>query len=95
MNQAWLWPSAMHRRLKRVCDELGAHVLGHRPADDPSAVGVLHGGEVEPPLPGPQIGDVRGLQHVRGVGPELPVDEVISDTDAGHPDRRPSALDPD
>ena len=93
MNEPWLWPATLHGHLQRVGDELGAHVLGHRPADDPSAVGVLHGCEVEPPLPGPQVGDVRDPQHVRSVRPELPFDEVISDTDTGHPDRRAAALD--
>jgi hypothetical protein len=42
-------------------------VLGHRPADDPAAVCVLHSSEVEPALPGPQVGDVGDPQNVRGV----------------------------
>jgi hypothetical protein len=46
------------RHLEGVGDELGAEVVGHRPADDPAAVEVLDGDEVEPSLPGAQVGDV-------------------------------------
>jgi hypothetical protein len=38
-------------------------VIGHLPADDPTAVGVLDGGEVEPPLPCPEVGDVGEPQE--------------------------------
>jgi hypothetical protein len=93
VNQPWLWPAAVHGHLQRVGDELGAHVLGHRPADDHSAVGVLDGCEVEPAFPGSEVGDVGDPQHVRSVGPERPFDEVIGDTDAGHADRCAAALD--
>jgi hypothetical protein len=71
-----------------VDDELGAHVMVHRPAHDPAAVDVLDGDEVQPPLPGPEVGDVGNPEHVRRLGPELPRDEVIRDPDAGNPDRR-------
>ena len=48
MNEPGRRPAAMKRHLERVDDELGAHVVGHRPADDPAAVGVLDGGEIQP-----------------------------------------------
>jgi hypothetical protein len=83
----------MHRHLQRVGYELGAHGLGHRPPDDPSGVGVLHGCEVEPPLPGPQIGDVRDPQLIRSVRPELPFNQIVGDPHTGHPDRGAPALD--
>ena len=39
------------RHSQRVGDELGAHVVGHAPADDPAAVEILHRDEIEPALP--------------------------------------------
>ena len=50
-DQPGLGPALRERHLQRVGDELGAHVIGHRPADDPAAVDVLHGDEVQPALP--------------------------------------------
>jgi hypothetical protein len=58
------------RHLERVDDQAGAHVGGHRPADDLTRVGVLHRGELEPPFSAAQIGDVRDPQHVRTGGPK-------------------------
>ena len=82
----------MQRHLERVDDELGAHVIGHRPADDPARVGVLDGGEVDPALPGAQVGDVGHPQHV-GLGrAEVALDEVVGDADAADADRRAAAL---
>jgi hypothetical protein len=80
----------MKCHLQRVDDELGAHVVGDRPADDPAAVCVLDGGEIEPALPGAHVGDVGDPQHVGPVGPEAPLDEVAGVGDA---DRGPAALD--
>ena len=60
---------------------------GHRPADDPAAVEVLHGDEVEPALPGAQVGDVRNPDLVWRLGAELAVDEIVRDADAGDADR--------
>jgi hypothetical protein len=61
---------ASEGRLQRVDDEFGAHVIGHGPAHDPAAVGVLDGSEVDPALPGPQVGDLSDPEHVRRRGPE-------------------------
>lgn len=69
-----------------------AHVVGDRPADDPSGVGVLNGDEVEPAFPGAQVGDVSHPQQVRGCRPELPVDEIIGDPNAGPPAARAGQL---
>ena len=46
VDQAGIGTSTMDSHAQRVDDELGAHVVGHRPADDPPGVGVLHSGEV-------------------------------------------------
>src|SRR6266545_3255548 len=76
------------RHLQCVGDELGAQVVGHRPADDPAAVEVLDGDEVEPALPGAQVGDVGDPAAVRSAGGEVALEEIVGDPDAGHPDRR-------
>ena len=73
MDQAGARPAALHGHLERGDDELGAHVVGHAPADDAAAVGVLDGGEIEPALPGAQVGDVGnpGPAHYVGNEPRL------------------------
>jgi hypothetical protein len=95
-SEWWISPGpgtpAAERHLERVDDQGGAHVGGHRPADDRPRVGVLHRGEVQPPLPAPQVGDVRDPQHVRSGGPKVALDKVRGGLDAGHADRRPPPL---
>jgi hypothetical protein len=46
MDQAGLGAPAGDGHLERVDDELCAHVLGHAPADDRAAVGVLDASEI-------------------------------------------------
>jgi hypothetical protein len=75
-----------------VGDELSAHVAIHRPAHDPPRVDVLDGDEVEPALPGPEVGDVGDPESVRAVGSERPVDEVLTRPDAWHPNRGAAPL---
>ena len=65
------------RHLQCVGDELGAEVVGHRPADDAAAVQVLNGDEVQPPLPGTQVGDVCDPAAVRGAGCEVAVEKIV------------------
>ena len=77
---------------QRVYDQLLAHVIGHAPADDPSRERVLHGGEVQPPLPGRQVAEVSQPQQVRLLWAELPLDEIISDANSLHPDGCAAAL---
>jgi hypothetical protein len=87
MYETAVGPAAVHSHPERVGDEFCAHVVGHLPANDPAAVGVLNGRQVQPPFPGSQVGDVGKPQHVRLDGFEPPLHEVISDANAGHPDR--------
>ena len=68
MDQPGRWSPACERHLQRVDDQRGAHVGGHRPADDLTRERVLDGGEVQPALAGPQVGDVSDPQHVRASG---------------------------
>jgi len=90
-SEWWIRPGvrtpARERHPERVDDQARAHVGGHRPADDQPRVGVLDGGEVQPPLAGAQIGDVSDPQHVRAIGAELPLDQIARGRDPRDPDR--------
>ena len=55
---AFGWPAAPDGHLDGVDDELGADVIGDRPAHDPAGPGVEHDGEVDPALTGGVLGDV-------------------------------------
>jgi hypothetical protein len=61
--------------------ELGPHELGpqmrlHRPADDLAAEHVEHGGQVQEPGPGRDVGDVGHAELVRSLRFELALHEV-------------------
>jgi hypothetical protein len=60
----------------RVADEFGTHVLGHRVADDLSAVQVDHGGQVQPAFLRGQVGDVTDESFAGRLGGEGAADEV-------------------
>lgn len=49
---------------ERVGDEAGAHVIIERPADDSSCRQVDDGGQVGPPFPGADVGDVAHVAPV-------------------------------
>src|SRR5215218_870683 len=80
------------RHLQRVGDELGAHVIGHRPAYDQAAEDILDGDEIQPAFPRAQVRDVGDPEPVGRRGEKRPVDEVLADPHAGHTDRRAAAL---
>jgi hypothetical protein len=65
MHKTGIGAPAVQTHLQRVDDELGAHVLGHRPANDHPGERVLDSGEVEPALPGSEIRQIGDPQHVR------------------------------
>jgi hypothetical protein len=97
MNRPVGRPAPPNGHLERVDHQLGTHVIGHAPADDPTAVGVLHRREIQPALPRAQVGHVGDPEHVRRGRREVTVDEVIGDPDARHADRgaaAPAALQP-
>lgn len=48
----------------------------HRPAHNPAAEDVDHGGQIEEALPGRQIGDVSHPQAVGCVGGEAALDQI-------------------
>lgn len=74
MDEPLVGSAAMKGHLQRVDDELVAHVLGHRPADDHPRERVLDRGAAESALPGAPVGDVGAPQNVRSCGPELALD---------------------
>ena len=76
MNRALRRPARSDGHLERVDDDLLAHVAIHRPADDPAAEEILHRGQVQPTLTGPDLLDVRRPYAVRRVGPKVAGDEV-------------------
>ena len=84
--------TASEGHLERVDDELGAEMVGHRPADDPPGEQVLDVREVQEPFPGRDVGDVRRPGLVRAVRAKVALNEVGSDPDARQPDGRPPAL---
>lgn len=59
-----------------VADEVGAHMVGHRVPDDLAGVQIDHRGQVEPTLPGGQVGDVATSRRPRGRGGEIAADQV-------------------
>jgi hypothetical protein len=63
-------------------------VLGHGPADDAAAEGILDGGQIEPALPGGQVGDVGDPEAVGALAREAAIDEIIGHADTRHADRR-------
>ena len=65
MDESWLGSAAVDGHLEGVDDELGAEVVGDRPADDPARVAVEHDRDVEPALPGAHVADVGDPEPVR------------------------------
>jgi hypothetical protein len=76
MDRALSGPARLHGHLKLRDDELGATWRSIGPADDPAAEEVLHRREVQPPLTGLDLLDVRAPHAVRGIGREVAADEV-------------------
>jgi hypothetical protein len=62
-------PALGERHLQSIGDELGAHVIGHRPAHDPARVEVLDADS--------EVGDVGDPAAVRGAGGEVAVHKRV------------------
>ena len=67
--------------LEGVTDQVGPHVIGHGEADDAAAGQIDDRGQVEPALPGADVGDVPAPRRVElvGLGREGPLDQVRSE----------------
>ena len=66
-----MWPTVVDRHVHGIHDQPCPEIVGHRPADDPTGVGVEHERKVEPALPGSHVGDVRNPQAVRSLWGEV------------------------
>ena len=79
VHEAGVGEAATARHLQRVEAELGAHVIGDRPADDAAREQVEDDGEVQPALPRPHVRDVGRPHAVRRRRFEVPVEHVRRD----------------
>jgi hypothetical protein len=76
VDQPGRWLPLGDRHVEGVQDQVGAQVVGHRPADDPAGEAVQHDREVEPTLAGALLGDVGDPQPVRCWWGEVAFDQV-------------------
>jgi len=76
LARRWLAPPDGH--LYGVDHELGADVIGDRPADDPAAEGVEYHRQVHLAFPGRVLGDVHHPQAVWRHGIEATPDQVVT-----------------
>jgi len=74
-------PARRDGHLKRGRDELLAHVAVHRPSDDPAAEEILHRGQIQPALTGPDLLDVRRPHAIGRLGPKVAADEITERLD--------------
>jgi hypothetical protein len=64
------------RRFERVEAQLGAQVIGHRPAQQPARTRVDHGGQVQPAFVGRDVGRVAAPERVEHRLVEATVDQI-------------------
>ena len=76
MQQGVRLAASPDRHQQSIGDELRRHLRLNRPADDAAREPVDDGGDVEPALRGPDIGEVGDPFAVRLIGFELPVERV-------------------
>ena len=103
-------PAAPDRHLQGIDDQLGAHVIGDRPAHHLPGEHVEHRRAVDLPGPGGVLGDVGAPQQIRPSGHEPSLHEVLVNrlsrpvatlvavadpATAGHPQQSSHALAPD
>lgn len=69
-------PALADRHFQRIQHQLGAQMIGHRPADDLAAPGIQHDGEVQKAACRRYEGDVRHPELVRPGGDEVPIDQI-------------------
>jgi hypothetical protein len=76
VNQSWSGLALGDRHVERVQHQLGAQVVGHRPADDPAGEAVQHDREIEPAVAGALLGDVGHPQPVWCWWREVALDQI-------------------
>src|SRR5579859_2407237 len=65
MNKTSCWPAAVQSHLQCVDRQLGAQMIGERPAHDASAERIQDDRQIEPALPRAHVRDVRYPKFVR------------------------------
>jgi hypothetical protein len=65
------------RHVERVADQLGAQVIGDRPAHDASGPHVEHGGEIHLAFAGGVLGDVGDPEPVGARSDEVAVHQIL------------------
>jgi hypothetical protein len=76
MDQAWGGVALGDGHVQGVQDQLGAEMVGHRPANDPAGERVEDNGEVRPAVTGALLGDVSDPQAVGSWWTELARDQI-------------------
>lgn len=59
--------------------QVGAQMIGHRPADNPAAVQIHDGSEIEPAVTGLDIGDIGQANRGRSSGHEVAIERIRGD----------------
>ena len=78
---------AQHCLVERFEDQIDTHVIGGSPPDDPAREQVHDCSEIEPALPGPHVGDVRGPDLVGSLGREVALEPIGGHRGARRGDR--------
>src|ERR1700739_3251982 len=76
MDQADAWPLCRDRHLQGRQWQAGAQMIRHRPADNPAAVQIHDGGQIEPAPIGLDVGDIGEPDLVRSGGAEAAVEQI-------------------
>ncbi|MDP9821157.1 hypothetical protein J2S59_000966 [Nocardioides massiliensis] len=76
---AGFWTASPGGHLQGVDDQLGAHVVGDRPAHHLPGEHIEHRAAVDLPGSGGALGDVGAPQQVRSSGRELALHQVLVD----------------
>ena len=82
-------PPLSQRHVERVQYELGAQMIRHRPADDPSTPRIDHHRQIQEPGPCRHVRDVRHPQLVSTRCSEVTLDEIRGRTRVAILSRRP------
>jgi hypothetical protein len=87
MHQARVGSALPDRHLERLDDELGAHLLGHRPADAAATERIDDDSQVELALPGRDLGQIGYPEPIRRLRREVAAHEIRRRGDARDADR--------
>jgi hypothetical protein len=85
MDQSWHWSPCSQRHLESIGGQLGPEMVSHGPADNLAAVRVEDDRQVQPALPGADVGDIAEPLLVGSRRDELPLHQILKlDLLVGH-----------